>query len=136
MRFSPGEMKMEKILFVAVGGAVGSSLRYLLAGWGQRLIASPFPLGTMLVNILGCLAIGFLATALSGPLLVREHWRIAILVGVLGGFTTFSSFCWETVSLGGDGQFALAGLNVLAQNALGLTAAWVGARLAQAIFGL
>lgn len=124
-----------KLIAVAVGGAVGSTLRYLLAGWAQRLGAESFPAGTLTVNVVGCLAIGFFATAMTGPLLVREEIRIAVLVGVLGGFTTFSSFAYDSLGLVGSGQFALAGLNVLLNNAVGLVAAWGGGRLANLAFG-
>jgi len=121
---------MTKLLFIAFGGGAGAVSRYLVAGWGQRLIPGTFPLGTLLVNVLGCLLIGFLATLLTGPLIVREEYRIAILVGFLGGFTTFSTFGYETFELAVDREWWQAVFNLMASNAMGLLAIWIGHRLA------
>jgi CrcB protein len=77
---------------IALGGGAGAVLRYAAAGWGQKLSDGVFPLGTLIVNVSGCLLIGFLAAAFSGPQLVREEWRMAVLVGFLGSYTTFSTF--------------------------------------------
>jgi CrcB protein len=121
---------MTQLLLIAAGGALGAVARFLVAGWGQRLIDGPFPLGTLLVNLVGCVLIGFLATALSGPILLREELRLALLVGLLGGFTTFSSFGYETLALLQDGQVRAAALNVVLNNGLGLLAVWGGVRIA------
>src|SRR5437867_8630674 len=96
---------MYKLLMIALGGAFGSVLRYLVAGWMQRLIEHPFPLGTMTVNVLGCLCIGVLAAIFAGPHTVREEYRLALTIGVLGGFTTFSTFGLETFEFLNDGQW-------------------------------
>lgn len=124
-----------KLLMIAVGGGVGALLRYALAGWGQGLAGDSFPAGTLLVNAVGCLAIGVLGAAFAGPHMVREEYRVALLVGVLGAFTTFSTFGWETMMLANDGQFRLAALNVILSNGIGLTAVWLGYRLATRWFG-
>ena len=121
---------MTKLLFIALGGAAGSVARYLLAVQGQRLSQSIFPVGTLTVNVLGCLLIGLLGTLFAGPVIVREEYRFALLVGFLGGFTTFSTFGFETFSLVSDREWWLASLNVLGSNVLGLAAVWVGNRLA------
>jgi len=110
-------------------------MRYSVAGWAQRLSNGSFPLGTLTVNVIGCAAIGFLAPLLTGPVLIREEYRLAVLVGLLGGFTTFSTYGWETISLADDGQRWLAVVNILACNLLGLAAAWAAARLATTIYG-
>src|ERR1700736_1324233 len=114
---------MARLLLVAVFGGLGSVLRYLVSGWCQRLTSGSFPVGTLAVNVIGCLAIGILGAYVFGPFLVREEYRIAVMVGLLGGFTTFSSFSWETLILLNGGQFALALLNVVLSNVLGLAAA-------------
>lgn len=119
-----------KLLFIAGGGAAGSVLRYLAAGWGQRLTAGVFPLGTLLVNVSGCLLIGYIGTLLAGPALVRDEYRLAVLVGFLGGFTTFSTFGYETWALLNDREWGMAAANVLLSNLLGLAALWFGNRLA------
>lgn len=125
-----------KLMFVALGGGVGSVLRYLMAGWAQNASNALFPIGTLLVNVLGCLAIGVLAGVFAGPVLIREEYRIALLVGLVGGFTTFSTFGFETVSLLSDGQAGRAVLNVVLSNGLGLVAVWLGYRLAQRWVGV
>ena len=124
-----------KWLLIACGGGAGAILRYAMAGWGQRLTSGVFPVGTLMVNTLGCLAIGFLDSLFAGPLLIREEYRIAILVGFLGGFTTFSTYGYETFALLGDGEWWSAAVNILLSNVLGLLALWIGVRLAEQLQG-
>lgn len=124
-----------KILLLFLAGGSGSLLRFAVAGWIQRFTQGTLPLGTLVVNVAGCTVIGFLAPLLTGPILVRDEYRIALLVGLLGGFTTFSTYGWETVCLFDDGQHWMAILNIFASNIIGLTAAWVSARFAMAIYG-
>jgi len=81
-----------KYALIMMGGALGSLLRYILQGWGQAIMNGTFPLGTLVVNVVGCFTIGFLTFSFLGPWPIRQDYRIGILVGVLGGFTTFSSF--------------------------------------------
>lgn len=127
---------MEKLVLIAAGSAIGGVCRYALAGSVQRFTNSAFPLGTLAVNLLGCFLIGFLATLFTGPYLLREEYRIAVLVGLLGGFTTFSSFGWETFALMSDRQFGVAFVNALLHNGLGLIVVWLGVRLAKAWHGV
>ncbi len=127
---------MVKIMMVAVGGGLGSVLRYLVQGWGQRLSNGSFPVGTLAVNIIGCLLIGILNYVFSGPILIRQEYRIGLTVGVLGGFTTFSSFGWETFALANDGQGLRAILNLLLSVTLGFCAVLAGYRLAEKWFGV
>jgi CrcB protein len=126
---------MVRLTLIFLGGGCGTLLRYLIAGWMQRGFGSSFPVGTFTVNVVGCVIIGFAATLFTGPVLLRDDYRFALLVGVLGGFTTFSSYSWETISLANDGQWAVALANVLFSNGCGLTAAWLGARTAVALYG-
>ncbi len=114
------------IVCIAAGGAFGSVARYALTGAMHRLTGWNFPIGTLTVNVIGCYLIGLLATMFHGPTLVREEYRLALLVGVLGGFTTFSAFGWGTFLLWNEGQFASAMVNVVLSNALGLAAVWAG----------
>jgi fluoride exporter len=127
---------MFKLGLIAVGSAFGGVLRYGLQGWGQRLIEGPFPVGTLLVNVIGCFLIGFLNAAFTGPLLIREEYRIALTVGVLGGFTTFSAFGWETFTLANDGQGLRSLANLLLSVTFGIAAVWGGYRLAEKWFGV
>lgn len=127
---------MTKLLLIAVGGGVGSLLRYLVAGWAQKLAGGTFPFGTLLVNISGCLLIGFLTAALTGRSLMSEEYRIGILVGVLGGYTTFSTFGHETFALLNDGQFVAAVVNIVVSVVLSVAAVWIGYRLAETWLGV
>lgn len=122
---------MQKLVWIAAAGAVGSVLRYLVAGWGQRLANGSFPVGTMITNVTGCLLIGSLAALFADRVLVREVHRTAVMIGFLGGYTTFSSFGLETFALMNDGQFLRATANVVVSVVLGLTAVWVGYRLVE-----
>jgi CrcB protein len=127
---------MVKVLLVAAGGGFGSVCRYMVQGWGQKLANGSFPVGTLIVNVIGCLVIGGLNYAFSGPILIRQEYRIALTVGVLGGFTTFSSFGWETFALANDGQGLRAIMNLLLSVTLGFSAVMVGYRLAEKWLGV
>jgi CrcB protein len=127
---------MQKLLLIFLGSGMGGLLRYAVAGVAQRGTQGAFPLGTLVVNVTGCLAMGFLAATLTQRGLLREEYRIGLLVGVLGGYTTFSTFGWETISLLNDGQLARAALNVLLSVATCLVAAWIGYRLSGYLFGM
>jgi fluoride exporter len=127
---------MLKLVLVFVGSGVGGLLRYLLSGSVHKLLNGTFPLGTLAVNVVGCLLIGFLSAGFSGPLLVREEYRIGLLVGILGGFTTFSAFGIETFAFLNDGQLLRAAANVLLSVGLSLIAVWAGYRLAENWLGV
>lgn len=127
---------MAKYLWIAAGGALGSVLRYALQGWVQRLAGSGFPAGTMFVNIVGCFVLGGLSAAFAGPVLVREEYRVALTVGVLGGFTTFSTFGLETFGLAAAGESRFAWANVALSCGLGVAAVWLGYRLVERWLGV
>lgn len=127
---------MLRYALILVGGAFGSLARYVLQGWVQDATRGTFPFGTLIVNVSGCFVIGFLMTLFTGPWPIRDDYRIGLVVGVLGGFTTFSSFGWETFSLANEGQFLRAAANVLLSVVVGLAAVYAGARLAQRWFGV
>lgn len=120
---------VSRILFVGAGGAVGSMLRYVLAGVVQRT-TSLFPIGTVAVNVGGCFLIGILSERLAEAN-IDPIYRTAILVGLLGGFTTFSTFSLDTLKLAEDGQLGLALVNVGGTVTLCLGACWTGLRLAK-----
>ncbi|MEX2219165.1 MAG: fluoride efflux transporter CrcB [Phycisphaerales bacterium] len=127
---------MTKLLLIAAGGGAGSVLRYLVQGWTQGVAGPRFPVGTLVVNCTGCFAIGFLAMILTGPVVIRPEYRLAVLVGLLGGFTTYSAFGLETMALVGDRQWGLAVMNIALSNAGALAAVWAGHRVAEAWFGV
>lgn len=112
---------------VGVGGFVGSLVRYWLSGAVYLLVPSPrLPWGTLAVNVLGCFAIGLLGGLADTRGALTATGRLFLLIGVLGGFTTFSTFGYETLALLREQAVARAALNVALQLALGLTAAWAG----------
>ncbi|HEV3168543.1 MAG TPA: fluoride efflux transporter CrcB [Isosphaeraceae bacterium] len=127
---------MVKLLIIGLFGGIGSVLRYLVSGWCQGLSNGSFPVGTLVVNVVGCLLIGVLGALFFGPFLIRDEYRMALMVGLLGGFTTFSSFGWETLTLANNGQLGLALANIVLSNVLGLAAAWAGYRLGVRLFGV
>ena len=126
---------MIKLLLIGAGGFLGSVLRYLMSGFAQALSQSTlFPYGTLAVNVLGCLCIGFLSRLCVGSAFIGADAQAFLIVGILGGFTTFSAFGNETMKLIREGEAALALLNVGAQVLLGLGAVWLGYTLAAAIW--
>ena len=121
---------MTQILAVAAGGAVGSVLRYLIS---RISFVSTFPWATVLVNILGSFLLGLFLTVAGSRIEISQEARAFVAIGLLGGFTTFSTFSHHTLSLWQAERFAFAGLNVLLNVVLGLFAAWLGWRLGRVI---
>ena len=122
---------MNMILLVALGGAVGSVARYLMASNIQTATGWDFPLGTVLVNILGCFLIGILYVLLVARPDPRHDLRALLMVGVMGGFTTFSSFSLETVTMAMNGNYIGATLNVVLSVAACLVGTVLGVTLAR-----
>jgi len=125
-----------RTLLVGCGGFLGSITRYLLGGAVHRLVQAPvFPFGTLLVNVSGCLAIGVLGSLADLRGILSPEARVFLLIGVLGGFTTFSSFGYETFQLLRDGETLPAILNVALQLGLGLGAVWAGSAVTRLVWG-
>jgi CrcB protein len=124
---------MLRILLVGLGGFVGTLFRYWLSGVIARRYGETFPLGTLVVNAIGCFIIGFLFYFFYDRSLTTPTARTVVLIGVIGGFTTFSSYGLQTFTLLRDGELFLALVNVVASNALGLALVWLGYILAKAI---
>ncbi|RME84978.1 MAG: fluoride efflux transporter CrcB [Zetaproteobacteria bacterium] len=122
---------IREMLAIAAGGAVGAVLRWLAASAVQRLSGGAFPWGTLFVNALGSLLLGFLFVWLIERSSAGELARLALTVGFLGAFTTFSTFSLESVRLLQEGALGLALANVLAQVVLCLVLAWLGVQLAR-----
>ncbi len=116
-----------------LGGGVGAVARYWLQGLVHSKINSVFPFGTFAVNVLGCLVIGSLMSALEDRFLVHPSLRVFLTIGILGGFTTFSSFSFETIQLFRDGELLYALANVLASLILCLGGTWLGVQLGKFI---
>ena len=123
---------MVRYLAVLAGGAFGTGLRYSLSTLIYSTIREPtFPYANLVINVSGSFMIGLLAELFEARLLVSPTIRIAILTGILGGYTTFSSFSFETYALLRDGELWRGILNASASVLLGLAAVWLGIRLAQ-----
>ncbi|MCG6925100.1 MAG: fluoride efflux transporter CrcB [Acidobacteria bacterium] len=122
-----------RTLLVGAGGFVGAALRYALGGLVSRVVSPEFPWATLLVNVTGCFAIGLLAvlTEERGP--IAPAGRLFLMVGVLGGYTTFSTFGYETLSLMREGSQVLAAANAVGQLLLGLAAVWAGIMVARGV---
>ncbi len=116
-------------LAIALGGAIGACLRFALSDWMLHLFGRAFPFGTLLVNILGSFVIGLLYGLLITEQIAPNPWRIFVGIGVLGAFTTFSTFSMDTVLLLQQGDWFKAVANVVLNVVLCLTLAWLGLKL-------
>src|SRR5215471_21401050 len=121
---------MDKYLMVLVGGGVGALVRYALGLEIAARIGGRFPLGTMVINVTGSFLIGLLMTLLTERFQPHPNWRLLLVVGVLGGYTTFSTFEYETFRAVQDGGKWIGLLNVAGSVVLGYIAVWIGAAIA------
>ena len=119
------------LLLVGVGGFLGASMRYLAAAWVQNAVGGGFPYGTLAVNAAGCLLIGLIVGFFEARQPLSSEAQAFAIVGVLGGFTTFSAFGMDTIRLVRDGAYLAGSANVVLQVAIGLSAVAVGLRLGQ-----
>jgi CrcB protein len=124
---------MVRVLAIAAGGAVGALLRYWVSSGTHALLGRGFPYGTLVVNVLGSFAIGFLFVLFLERMTLSGEWRAGILVGVIGAFTTFSTFSIETLNLLEEGAHLKASLNVALSVALCLAGAWFGLLLGRTL---
>ena len=126
---------MTSYFWIAVGSALGGIARYWCSGIAARLFGETFPWGTLIVNVIGSFVIGLFA-ALTGPdgrIFAPSVARQFVMIGLCGGYTTFSSFSLQTLNLTTDGEYLYAGLNIVLSVVLCLIAVWLGSILA---FGL
>lgn len=118
---------MQKILFVGIGGFLGSIARYWASGMVHRILdKSWFPVGTLAVNVIGCLLIGFLGGLAEKSQLFTPEVRLLVFIGFLGGFTTFSTFGFEIITFARDGEIINALTNLVLHIVLGIGAVWLG----------
>lgn len=122
---------MIRYLLVLIGGGIGALARYIAASAIMTRFGGKFPLGTLVINVTGSFLIGFLMTVLTERFQLDPAWRLLLVVGFLGGYTTFSSFEWETYTAVRAGGLWTGMLNVGSSVMLGYIAVWLGARLAQ-----
>ena len=119
-----------RLTLIAIFGAVGTLARYGLQGIVQVRSATTFPYGTLLVNLSGCFLLGLIGQFTLNRMVISPDWRVAIAVGFFGGYTTFSSFGWETAKMLEDGEWLRASAYVGASVIIGLLLTVAGIRLA------
>jgi fluoride exporter len=122
---------MGRLLLVALGGVLGATARYGVAGFVHRQFGGTFPLGTLLINLVGCVAIGVVSYLSDDRAVIGPDARLFLAIGVLGSFTTFSTFGYETFAMLQDGSTRPAIWNVVASVGLGIPAVWLGRLLAR-----
>jgi CrcB protein len=120
-----------RYFLVLVGGGAGALARYVAASAIMTRFGGKFPLGTLVINVTGSFLIGFLMTLLTERFHMDPNWRLLLVVGFLGGYTTFSSFEWETFTAVRDGARWAGALNVASSVMLGYAAVWLGVLLAR-----
>ncbi|NRF08510.1 fluoride efflux transporter CrcB [Agrobacterium pusense] len=125
---------MINIILVAAGGAIGSVFRYLVGVWSVRLAGVNFPWGTLTVNVVGSFLIGLLVELVARRLNASMEMRLFLVTGVLGGFTTFSSFSLDAVSLFERGALGLSAVYVLASLSVSIAAVFAGLALGRNLF--
>ncbi len=116
---------------IAVGAMLGANLRFIVGTWAADRFGADFPYGTLIVNVSGAFAIGVLLAFLAERIGVNPMWRLFFATGFLGGYTTFSSYAWETLALTEQGDWLRAVIYVVGSNAIGLLGVWLGALLAR-----
>jgi CrcB protein len=122
------------VLWVGVGGAVGAVTRYTFGLWIAERLGTSFPWGTMVINITGSLVIGLVLTVLTDKVVADPAWRLLVVVGFLGGYTTFSSYTFEALALARAGEWIFALAYVLGSNVVGLLAVVLGAMVAHLVW--
>jgi CrcB protein len=125
---------MLRVAIIGLGGFFGAICRYALTGLAHRIWATTFPIGTLIVNIVGCFFLGAVMYLVQSHGAMSPNARLFITIGLLGAFTTFSTFGYETIALVNDREFIYAVWNIISNLMLGLLAVWLG-RLVMRAFG-
>jgi CrcB protein len=124
---------LQQLIIAGIGGLLGTVFRYWISMLSYRLLGQDFPYGTLIVNVFGSLLIGFLMSMFEARILASANLRIFLTIGILGGFTTFSTFSYETVALLREGSFLVGVINIVTTLFLCLGATWLGAITAKLI---
>jgi CrcB protein len=122
---------LQKYLFIAFGGALGSMARYWVGSTIANRMGTKFPYGTFVINITACVIIGFSLTFLGKRAGLNPAWRFLVPVGFIGAYSTFSTYEWETLSTIRSGAFLLATIYAVSSLILGLAAVWGGSVIAE-----
>ena len=127
------ENSIVNFVFVSIGAIVGANARYILSRYAAKVLGPVFPYGTLLINVVGSFIVGWFMIWTTERVLVDPRWRLLVIVGFCGGFTTFSSYAFESVAYLEQGQWALMATNILTNNVLSLVAALAGMALARVL---
>src|SRR5205085_12213387 len=111
---------------IAAGAVLGANLRFIVATWASDRWGADFPYGTLIINISGAFVIGVFLALVADRVGINPLWRLFFATGLLGGYTTFSSYAWEALSLAEDGEWVRGGIYVLGSNGAGLLGVWLG----------
>jgi CrcB protein len=124
---------LQTFVWISLGAIAGANLRYWVAQQCAKWIGPSFPYGTLVINVTGSFVLGFFIMWTAGRLIDDPRWRLLIAVGFCGGYTTFSSFAYESFALAEQGRWLSAAVNVVASNLLSLIAVTLGATLARTL---
>ena len=117
---------MEKVLWISIGAVLGANLRYWIGDWVAQRFGSGFPFGTLLINISGSFLLGLVVSMTLENFIIDPRLRLLITIGLLGSYTTFSTYAYESVALLSQGQWALGLFNLLGSSVLGAIFAFLG----------
>ena len=124
---------MLNFLAISIGAIVGANSRYLLSRYAAKFLGPVFPYGTLIINVSGSFLVGLFLIWTTERVLIDPRWRLLIVIGFCGGFTTFSSYAYETMAYFEQGQWLLMMVNVITNNLLSLLAAMAGMALARVL---
>jgi fluoride exporter len=127
------QLPVKEVAIISVGAIFGANARYFLSRYAAKILGSMFPYGTLIINVLGSLIVGFFIIWTTERVLVNPRWRLLVVVGFCGAFTTFSSYAFETMAYFEQGQWLLMLINFVGNNALCLAAALAGMALARVL---
>ena len=128
-----GDLPIRDFLVISLGASFGANARYFLSRYAAKILGPVFPYGTLIINILGSLVVGFFVIWTTERVLINPRWRLLVVVGFCGAFTTFSSYAFETMAYFEQGQWQMMLTNVLSNNILCLVAALAGMALARVL---
>ena len=124
---------MQELVIISLGAIVGANARYLISRYAAKILGPVFPYGTLSINVTGSLIVGFFVAWASERVFIDPRWRLLVVVGFCGAFTTFSSYAFETMAYFEQGQWLLMASNILTNNILCLLAALAGMALARVL---
>ena len=117
---------MDKFLIISAGAILGANARYWLGGWAAEKFGAAFPYGTLIINVIGSLVLGFFMTLITERFIVDPRWRLFVAIGFLGAYTTFSTYTYESANLILTGQIWAGVLDLLGSSVLGVVAVTTG----------